>query len=39
VVKRAADRTRQRQALCAQLAEAAPESARAKLLADLAKLA
>jgi serine/threonine-protein kinase len=39
VVKRAADRTRQREALCAMLVEAAPEAARAKLLADLAKLA
>jgi len=39
VVKRAADRTRQREALCALLAEAAPEAARAKLLADLHKLA
>ena len=39
VVKRAADRTRQREALCALLAEAAPEASRAKLLADLHKLA
>jgi len=39
VVKRAAERTRQREALCALLAEAAPEPARTKLLADLSKLA
>jgi eukaryotic-like serine/threonine-protein kinase len=39
VVKRAADRTRQREALCALLADAAPEPARTRLLADLAKLA
>jgi serine/threonine-protein kinase len=38
VLKRAADRTRQRDALCALLVEAAPEAARAKLQADLAKL-
>lgn len=39
VVKRAADRTRQREALCALLADAAPEAGRARLLADLRKLA
>lgn len=38
VVKRAADRTRQREALCNLLAEAAPEAARPKLLAELRKL-
>jgi serine/threonine-protein kinase len=39
VVKRAADRTRQRAAFFALLAEAAPEAARAKLLSELDKLA
>jgi hypothetical protein len=38
VVKRAADRTRQRQALFVLLADAVPEAARAKLLAELARL-
>ena len=38
VVKRASERTRQRDALFALLAEAVPEAARAKLLADLTKL-
>lgn len=39
VVKRAAERTRQRQPLFALLAEAVPEAARAKLLAELSRLA
>jgi serine/threonine-protein kinase len=39
VLKRAAERTRQRDALCALLLEAAPEGARARLQADLARLA
>ena len=39
VVKRAAERTRQRDAFFAMLADAVPEGARAKLLAELAKLA
>ena len=39
VVKRAAERSRQREALFAQLAEAVPEAARAKLLAELSRLA
>jgi hypothetical protein len=38
VLKRAAERTRQRDALCALLLEAAPEAARAQLQADLARL-
>jgi serine/threonine-protein kinase len=38
VVKRAADRTRQRQPLFALLAEAVPEAARAKLLSELSRL-
>lgn len=38
VVKRAVARTRQREALFALLAEAAPETGRARLLADLARL-
>ncbi len=38
VLKRAAERTRQRAALCALLLEAAPEVARAQLQADLNKL-
>ncbi|MDP2005404.1 MAG: protein kinase [Rubrivivax sp.] len=38
VVKRAAERTRDRQGLCALLADAVPEGARAKLLAELARL-
>jgi len=38
VVKRAADRTRQREPLLALLAEGVPEAARAKLLADLSRL-
>ncbi len=38
VVKRAAERTRQRDALFALLAEAVPEAARAKLLAELQRL-
>ncbi len=38
VLKRALGRTRQRDALFALLAEAAPEPARARLLADLARL-
>ncbi len=38
VVKRAAERTRQREAFFAQLADAAPESVRAQLLTDLRKL-
>lgn len=38
VVKRAAERTRQRDALCLLLAESAPEGARARLIADLRKL-
>jgi serine/threonine-protein kinase len=38
VVKRAAERTRQREAFYSILAEAAPEPVRAKLLADLHKL-
>ena len=38
VVKRSAERTRQREAFYTLLAEAAPEAARAKLLADLHKL-
>lgn len=38
VLKRALDRTRQREPLFALLAEAAPESARAKLLAELGQL-
>jgi serine/threonine-protein kinase len=39
VVKRAADRTRQRDALCALLAEAVPEASRQKLLTELARIA
>ena len=39
VVKRAAERTRQRDAFFVMLADAVPEGARAKLLAELAKLA
>ncbi len=38
VVRRAAERTRQREALFAQLADAVPEAARARVLAELAKL-
>jgi eukaryotic-like serine/threonine-protein kinase len=38
VVKRAAERTRQREALFALLAESVPEAARPRLLADLARL-
>jgi serine/threonine-protein kinase len=38
VLKRAAERTRQRDALCALLLEATPEAARAQLQADLARL-
>jgi serine/threonine-protein kinase len=38
VVKRAAEKTRQRDALMTLLAEAAPEAGRTRLLADLAKL-
>jgi serine/threonine-protein kinase len=38
VVKRAAERTRQRQPLFALLAEAVPEAARAKLLSELSRL-
>ncbi len=38
VVKRACDRTRQRDALCVLLADAVPEATRARLLAELAKL-
>jgi len=38
VVKRAAERTRQRQPLFALLAEAVPESTRAKLLTELSRL-
>ena len=38
VVKRSAERTRQREAFFALLLEAAPEPVRAKLLADLHKL-
>jgi hypothetical protein len=38
VLKRALVRTRQREALFALLAEAAPEAARARLLAELARL-
>jgi hypothetical protein len=38
VVKRAAERTRRRGPLFALLAEAVPEAARAKLLADLSRL-
>jgi hypothetical protein len=38
VVKRAAERTRQRTALFTLLADAVPEAARSKLLADLARL-
>ena len=38
VVKRASERTRQREAFYAQLLEAAPEAVRASLLADLHKL-
>jgi serine/threonine protein kinase len=38
VLKRALDRTRQREPLFALLAEAAPEAARARLLADLNRL-
>ncbi len=38
VVKRAAERTRQRDALCALLAEAAPEASRQALLAELARI-
>lgn len=38
VLKRALERTRQREALFALIAEAAPETARARLLADLARL-
>ncbi len=38
VVKRAAERTRRREDLSALLAEAVPEAARPRLLADLAKL-
>jgi serine/threonine-protein kinase len=38
VLKRAADRTRQRDALCALLVDAAPEAARGQLRADLARL-
>ena len=38
VVKRAAERTRQRTALFTLLADAVPEAARTKLLADLARL-
>jgi hypothetical protein len=38
VVKRAAERTRQRAALFTLLADAVPEAARSKLLADLARL-
>lgn len=39
VVKRAADRSRRRDALFAMLAEAVPEAARAKLLAELSRVA
>lgn len=39
VVRRAAERTRQRDALCALLAEAVPEAARQKLLTELARIA
>ena len=38
VLKRAADRTRQREALCALLVELAPPAARARLAAELARL-
>jgi serine/threonine protein kinase len=38
VVRRAAERTRDRHDLCALLADAVPEAARAKLLAELARL-
>jgi serine/threonine-protein kinase len=38
LVKRAAERSRQREALFAQLAEAVPEAARARVLAELARL-
>ncbi len=39
VVKRAAERTRDRHGLCELLADAVPDAARAKLLAELARLA
>jgi hypothetical protein len=39
VAKRAAERTREREAFFGLLAEAVPEAARARLLAELAKLA
>lgn len=39
VVKRAAERSRQRDSFFAQLADAVPESARAKFLAELSRLA
>lgn len=38
VVRRASERSRQREALCALLAEAVPEGARPQLLAELARL-
>lgn len=38
VVKRAAERTRDRQGLCALLADAVPDAAREKLLAELTRL-
>jgi serine/threonine-protein kinase len=38
VVKRAAERTRERHGFCDLLADAVPEAGRAKLLADLARL-
>jgi len=38
VVRRAAERTRDRQGLCALLADAVPDAVRERLLAELARL-